>query len=98
MLPPFDAAQSRHTRATFLAAVSEIWLLSKTFIAAFALRTKSAGRVDLGGAAGTNLGAGPFRGSGFCRGGRSCTSGGTDGPMTSVNALCAQISSLQIGT
>src|SRR5437660_10426121 len=98
MLPPFDDAQSRHTRAIFFAAPSEIWFASKTFVAAFAPITKSGDRLDFGGAAAANLGTGALPGLGFCRGGRSCTSGGTDGPMTSVNALWAQISSLHTGT
>src|ERR1700704_3893301 len=98
MLPPFDDAQSRQTRATFFAAPSEIWFASKTFVAALALMTKSGDRIDFGAATAANLGTGALPGLGFGRGGRSCTSGGTDEPMTSVSALWAQIPSPHPGT
>src|ERR1700694_5828295 len=98
MVPPFDAAQSRQTRAIFLAAASEIWLPSKTLPAPLPPTTNSAGRLDLGGVAVAKRGTGALPGFGFWRGGRSSTSDGTDGPITSVSALCAQISSLHTGT
>src|SRR5581483_2588830 len=96
--PPLDAAQSRHARAIFLAAASEIWLASKTFAAPLPPTTKSAGKLDLGAVAVTKRGTGALPGFGLGRGGRSSNSGATEGPITSVSALCAQISSLQTGT
>src|SRR5262245_11474976 len=98
MVPPFAAAQSRQTRPTFLAAASEIWLPSKTFAAPRPPTTNSAGSVDLGGAAAAKRGTGAVPRLAFWRGGRSSTSGGTDGPSTSTSALWAQISSLHTGT
>src|ERR1700694_1515006 len=97
MVPPFDAAQSRQTRAIFLAAASEIWLPSKTVPAPLPPTTNSAGRLDLGGVAAAKRGTGALPELGFARAGRSSTSGGTDGPITSVSALCPQISSLHTG-
>src|SRR5579872_1295763 len=60
--------------------------------------TYSAGRADLGTVAEANRGTGSLPGLGFRRGGTSFSSGATEGPMTSVNALWAQISSLHTGT
>src|SRR5436309_6358555 len=97
MVPPFAVAHSRQTRAIFLAAASEIWLPSYTAAAAFALMTYSAATLGFGAAAGAKRGTGAVPGFGFGRDGRSSTSGGTDGPMTSVHPLCAQISSLHTG-
>src|SRR4051812_19252044 len=98
MLPPFDAAQSRQTRAIFRATTSDTWLASRTPAAALPLMTNSGGRLDFGGAAGANRGTGTVAGLAFGRGDTSATSGATEGPMTCVSALCAQISSVQTGT
>src|SRR5260370_38184903 len=95
--PPFDAAQSRHPLAIFFAAASEIWFPSNTVAAPLPPTTYSDARVDLGGVAVANRGTGVLPAFGFSRGGKSSTSGGTEGPNTSVSPFCPQISSLHTG-
>ena len=79
-------------------AASEIWFASNTFAAPLPPTTHSGFSVDFGVVAVANLETGAVAGFGFWGLGISCTSGATDGPMISVIALWAQISSLHTGT
>src|SRR5579871_475746 len=97
-VPPFEAAQSRQVRAIFCAAASEIWLPSNTLAAPLPVTTNSGDSVDFGVTLEANRGTGALPAFGLRRGGRSSASGATEGPITSVSALCAQISSLHTGT
>jgi len=86
--PSFDAAQSRQRGQSSSLPRAKSDCRSKTLPAPLPPTTNSSAASDLGVAA-TKRGTGTLPGLGFARAGRSCTSGGTDGPITSTSALCA---------